>query len=135
MLFILNVAPLFVLHPLPPQALFGLAVFSGVLNISKIKQFLDIAKSISISQLIKNKSKDLQHLLNYFNGTTISVSYLLELQSNECMCGSSDVLCFWLLWLCAIHSSFAWYDEGVICGCHANKADCQWPRSLSGLIK
>ena len=39
----------------------------AVFDISDIIQFLDHDKSRSISQLIKNKSKDLQKLLKYFN--------------------------------------------------------------------
>ena len=50
-----------------------LPAISEVLDISKIIQFLDNDKSSSISQLIKGKSRALQKLLKYFNGTTSCV--------------------------------------------------------------
>ena len=53
---------------------FGTAL--DVLDTSDITQYLDHDKSSSISQLIKGKSRDLQKLLKYFNGTTTSASNL-----------------------------------------------------------
>ena len=51
----------------------------GVNNISKVVQFFDHDKSSSISKLIEVRSRDLQKLLKYFNGTTTSVSDVLLL--------------------------------------------------------
>ena len=45
-----------------------------VLDTSDITQYFDHDKSSSISWLIKGKSRDLQKLLKYFNGTTTSSS-------------------------------------------------------------
>ena len=56
----------------------GFASISGVF-ISDIMQFFDHNKSSSISQLIKGKSRYLQKLLKYYNGTTTSVSNVLLL--------------------------------------------------------
>ena len=58
---------------LPP----GLAGTSGVLDISQITQSFNHDKSSSISQLIESKSRNLQKLLKYFNGTTTSMSNVL----------------------------------------------------------
>ena len=58
---------------LPP----GLADTSGVLDVSEITQSFNYDKSSSISQLIKSKSRNLQKLLKYFNGTATSVSNVL----------------------------------------------------------
>ena len=55
----------------------GFASISGVF-ISDM-QFFDHNKSSSISQLIKGKSRYLQKLLKYYNGTTTSVSNVLLL--------------------------------------------------------
>ena len=44
-------------------------------------QFLEHEKSSSFSQLIKDKSRDLQKSLKYFNGTIPSISKLLLLSS------------------------------------------------------
>ena len=49
-----------------------------VLHIWDPTQYLDHDKSSSISQLIKEKSRDLQKLLRYFNGTTISASNIVS---------------------------------------------------------
>ena len=71
LLFIWNVALVVVVGA-------GLAPTTAtVLDISDILQFIDHGKSGSISQLIKDKLRDFQKLLKYFNGTTTSVSYLL----------------------------------------------------------
>ena len=56
-------------------SVFGTAL--DVLDVSDITQYLDHDKSSSISQLINGKSRDLQKLLKYFNGTTTSVSNVL----------------------------------------------------------
>ena len=53
---------------------FGTAL--DVLDVSDITQYLDCGKSSSISQLINDKSRALQKLLNYFNGTKTSASNL-----------------------------------------------------------
>ena len=55
-------------------SVFGTAL--DVLDVSDITQYLDCDKSSSISQLIKDKSRALQKLLNYFNGTKTSASNL-----------------------------------------------------------
>ena len=52
---------------------------AAVLDTSDIKQFFAHLKSSSISQLIKDKSRDFQKLFKYFNGTTASTSNLLLL--------------------------------------------------------
>ena len=48
----------------------GLPCTAGVTNISDIIHSFDHEKSSSILQLIKSKSRNLQNLLNYLNGTT-----------------------------------------------------------------
>ena len=53
---------------------FGSVSISEVLCISGITQFFDLDKSNSIPHLIKGKSKKLNKLLKYFNGTATSVS-------------------------------------------------------------
>ena len=55
-------------------SVFGTAL--DVLDVSDITQYLDCDKSSSISQLIKDKSRALQKLLNYFNGTKTCASNL-----------------------------------------------------------
>ena len=52
---------------------------AGTSDISKITQYFDHGKSSSILQLIKGKSRDLEILHKYFNGTKISASNLLLL--------------------------------------------------------
>ena len=52
---------------------------ASVDDISEISQFYGQGKSSSISQLIKAKSRNLQKLLIYVNGTTTSLSNLLFL--------------------------------------------------------
>ena len=54
-----------------------LAGTAGVFDVSDIIKYLDHGKSRSISQLIKDKLRDFQKLLRYFNGTTISTSNIL----------------------------------------------------------
>ena len=54
----------------------GLAPILGVLNISHIIQIFGPDKSSSILQLIKSKSRDLQKLLEAFNGiATLVLSF------------------------------------------------------------
>ena len=81
MLFIWSVAP--VVNPSGRCARGGLSIrlaaTSVLFNILEITQFLDKDKWSSISQLIKGKSRDLQKLLKYFNGTATSVSNVLLL--------------------------------------------------------
>ena len=55
----------------------GIAATAGVLDISDIIRYLEHDKLSSISQLIKGKSKDIQKLLKFFNGTTTSASNIL----------------------------------------------------------
>ena len=50
----------------------GLPAIAGVIDISDTIHSSDHDKSIPIWQLINGKSRDLQKLLKYFNGTTIS---------------------------------------------------------------
>ena len=54
----------------------GLATVLDIIDISSITQYLDHDKSSLISQLIKDKSRDLKKLLKCFNGTTTSASNL-----------------------------------------------------------
>ena len=54
----------------------GLLPRAFLLVISAKTQFLDQVKINFISQLINDISNDLQKLLRYFSGTTISVSFL-----------------------------------------------------------
>ena len=56
-----------------------LATTAAVLDISEIIHSFEYYESSSISQLIKGKSRNLQKLLKYFNGTTGSVSNVLLL--------------------------------------------------------
>ena len=55
----------------------GLLIASGVFDNLDVIQFFDHVKSISVSQLIKLKSRYLKKLLKYFNVTTTSASNLL----------------------------------------------------------
>ena len=52
----------------------GLAVIAAGRDIYHVIQFSDHDKPSSISLLTKGIPRDLQKLLKYFNGTTISVS-------------------------------------------------------------
>ena len=74
--FILNIAPVVSVALL--AGLCGLTATSAVPDISEIIQFLDHDNSSYILQLNKEKSRDLQKLLKYFNGTKTSVSNLLS---------------------------------------------------------
>ena len=66
-LFIWNIAPVVNVSST------GLALStSGVLDISDITRFFDHVKSSSISQLIKDKLRNLQTVPKCFNGTTTS---------------------------------------------------------------
>ena len=56
---------------------FGLEATAVVLYISDMIHSFDYDKSSSISQLIKDKLKNLQKFIKYFNGTTTSVSNVL----------------------------------------------------------
>ena len=49
----------------------------GIVGISEILHSLDQNESSSFKQLINGKSRDLQKLLKYFNGTTTSASNVL----------------------------------------------------------
>ena len=60
---------------------FDLAGTAGVLYVSDITQYPDHGKLSSISHLINDKSRDLQKLLKYFNGTTTAAFNLLSLLS------------------------------------------------------
>ena len=51
----------------------------NILAISEITHLFDHGKASSISQLINGKSRYLQQLLTYFNGTTTSASNILLL--------------------------------------------------------
>ena len=51
----------------------------NVFDISDITQFFVNLKPSPISQLIHGKSRNLQKLLKYFNGTTTSASNILSL--------------------------------------------------------
>ena len=51
----------------------------GIIDISDIIHSFDHDKSISISQIVNGKSRDLQKLPKYYNGTTISASNILSL--------------------------------------------------------
>ena len=54
-----------------------LAGNAGVVDILDVMKFPDHEKPSSISELSKGKSRDIQKLLKYFNGTTSSVSNIL----------------------------------------------------------
>ena len=56
---------------------FGFSGIPGPIDISDIIHSFEHDKSSSISQLINSKSRDLQKLLKYFNGTTTSTSHIL----------------------------------------------------------
>ena len=56
---------------------FGFPGIPGPIDISDIIHYFEHDKSSSISQLINSKSRDLQKLLRYFNGTTTSTSNML----------------------------------------------------------
>ena len=70
MLFSWNVAPVI------DGAATGLSSPTSAVLDSEVTQLFDHYKSSSISPLVKGKSRDLQKLLIYFNGTTTSVSNL-----------------------------------------------------------
>ena len=55
----------------------GLVGTPGIFYISDITQYLDHDKSSSILQIINGKSRDLQNLRKYFNGTATSTFNLL----------------------------------------------------------
>ena len=57
----------------------GLAGTSGIFDISEITQCFDSDRLSSIPKQIKGKSRDLQKIPMYFNGTTTFVSNLLVL--------------------------------------------------------
>ena len=73
-LFIRNVAPVVSVAWLRwlGELAFGLAKTSGVLHISVITQVFVHFKLSSISQVINGKSRDLQKIPKYFNGTITS---------------------------------------------------------------
>ena len=52
---------------------------AAVIDISDIIHAFDHTKSISVSQLINSKSRYIKKLLQYFNGTTTSVSNIFLL--------------------------------------------------------
>ena len=56
---------------------FGFPGIPGVIDISDLIHSFDHDKSSSISQLINSKSRDLQKLLKYLNGTSASSILLL----------------------------------------------------------
>ena len=58
---------------------FGLPATLAAIDISDIINSFEHDKSNSISQLINEKSRDLQKLFQYFNGTTTSASNILLL--------------------------------------------------------
>ena len=58
---------------------FGFLVTAGVIDISDIIHSFDHNKSSSILQLVNGKSRDIQKLLKYLNGTTTSASIILLL--------------------------------------------------------
>ena len=55
----------------------GLPGTAGIFDISDIIYSFDHDKSSSVSKLINGKSRDLQTLLKYFNGTTTAASNIL----------------------------------------------------------
>ena len=76
---------------------------SDVLHISDIMQFFDHFKSSSILQLIKSKSRNLQKLLKYFNGTSTSASIIVlsagVLPINFALCSNFTCYCFVVIYL------------------------------------
>ena len=78
-LFIWSVAPVVCLASIAWTVglAFGLPAILGVIGISDIIHYFYHDKSISISLLIKDKSRDIQILLKYFNGTLTSASNAL----------------------------------------------------------
>ena len=78
-LFIWNVALVVNITPLVGTGglVLGLLIASGVFDNLDVIQFFDHVKSVSVSQLIKLKSRYLKKLLKYFNVTTTSASNLL----------------------------------------------------------
>ena len=63
MVLVVNVAEAYTIG----RKISGLVAISEVLNISNIIQFFDGDRSSSLSQLIKDQSRDLKRLLKYFN--------------------------------------------------------------------
>ena len=100
-LFNWNVAPVVCLASLAWTGglTFGLPAIAGVTNISDFIHFFDHDKSISTSQLINGKSRDLQKLLKYFNGARTSASdiFLFGLPITNFVLYSKDYL---LLFCC-----------------------------------
>ena len=80
-LFICNVAPVACIAATAGTSglAHGLPAIPGVIDISVIILPFDHSRTSSASQLINGKSKDLQKLLKYFNGTTTSASNILLL--------------------------------------------------------
>ena len=70
---------LFVLLLLTGGLVSGLAGIVSVIDNSNFIHSFDHDKSSSTSELINGKSKNLQKLLKYFNGTTNSMSNVLLL--------------------------------------------------------
>ena len=88
---------------------------------------MDMLNLMDFAKTFKHNCKPELHKRESIDIFTDSFSLFRE--KNKCMCGSSNALCYERVHSSSTHNSFS-CGEDVIRACRANKAECQWTRTL-----